>query len=353
MLSLPTWTVFVGVFALAFGISWGLTPVAARLSRRVGIVAVPGGRRQHEGIVPRLGGLPIFAGFMIAVLLTLPFPRKPDDAYRLAGLLLSSTVIFVGGLLDDRLEFSSLPQVVYTLGAALIGIRFWIFIEIINNPLALSREHIQLPMAVTVALTLLWMAGMTTTVNWLDGVDGLAAGVSAIAALVFFVHMLRTDQVSVALLPLALLGALLGFLPHNWHPARIFLGTAGAHFLGFTVGGLSIIGGARAATVLLVLGVPILDVAWQILDRIRHGRSPATSDRGHLHFRLLDLGVPQQRIVLLYYLLSAAFGVLALLMPPPLYKLLALVALGLVVIVTLAVLTYLGDRRARADTEGH
>ncbi len=347
MFPLPPWVVFVAVFAVAFIVSWALTPAAARLSRRLGIVAVPGGRRHHEGVIPRLGGVPIYGGFMIAVLATWFYPRSPDDRFRLVGLLLGATVILVGGLLDDRFQFSALPQMAISLLAALIAIRFTVFIQIVNNPL--TNLQIKFPLVVTVILTLLWMAGMVTTVNWMDGLDGLAVGVSAIAVLVFFVHMLRTGQTSVALLPLALLGALLGFLPRNWYPASIHLGSAGAYFLGFAVGGLSIIGGARAATALLVLGVPILDVAWQIFDRVRRGRSPGAGDRGHLHFRLADLGLPTQRIVLLYYALSAAFGGLALLMPSRLYKLLALVALGLVVVAVLATLTRAGEKSAAED----
>ncbi len=350
MLALPPWAVFVAVFAVAFIVSWALTPLAAQLSQRLGIVAIPGGRRRHEGVIPRLGGLPIYGGFMIAVLATWFYPRSPDDRFRLVGLLLGATVIMIGGLLDDRFQFSALPQMAISLLAALVAIRFTVFIQIVNNPF--TNLQVRFPMALTVILTLLWMAGMVTTVNWMDGLDGLATGVSAIAVLVFFVHMLRTGQTSVALLPLALLGALLGFLPRNWYPAAIHLGSAGAYFLGFAVGGLSIIGGARAATALLVLGVPILDVAWQIFDRIRRGRSPGAGDRGHLHFRLADLGLPTQRIVALYYALSAAFGILALLIPSRLYKLLALVALGLVVVAVLAILTRSGEKSAAKDDPG-
>ncbi len=346
MLYLPTWAIFAGVFAIAFLVSWALTPIAGWLSRRLNIVAVPGGRRRHQGIIPRLGGLAIFGGFLAATLVTLPYPRPAADAFRLTGLLLGCTVIFLGGLLDDRFQFSAVPQMAITLMATLIAIAYTVFIQIVNNPL--TDTPVKFPLPVTVVVTMLWMAGMTTTLNWLDGLDGLATGVSAIAVLVFFVHMLRTGQESVALLPLALLGATLGFLPRNWHPARIFIGSSGAYFLGFSVGGLAIIGGARAATALLVLWLPILDVAWLILNRIRRRRSPMSGDRGHLHFRLQDLGLPQQRIVLLYYALSAAFGGLALFIPSRLYKLLALVGLGLVVIGAIAFLTWIGERRERS-----
>ena len=347
MRDLPAWTTFVGVFLAAFLISWGLTPVAARLSHRLGLVDVPGGRRRHQGAIPRLGGVAIFGGFMAAMLLVWPYPRTADDAVRLAGLLLGCTVVFVGGLLDDRFQFSALPQVAILLVAAGVAIRYWVFIEVVNNPL--TNQQIKFSLPVTIVLTVIWMAGMTMTVNWLDGLDGLATGVCTIAVLVFFIHMLRTGQESVALLPLALLGAMLGFLPRNVHPARIFLGSSGAYFLGFAVGAMAIIGGARAATALLVMGVPIVDVAWQILHRIRHGRSPGAGDRGHLHFRLVDMGIPQQRIVLLYYALAATLGGLALLIPSRLYKLLALIIVAVGVAVVLGILSRADSRQGQEE----
>jgi UDP-GlcNAc:undecaprenyl-phosphate GlcNAc-1-phosphate transferase len=349
MLSLPAWVTFASVFVVAFAVAWGLAPAAAWLSRRLGMVALPGGRRRHQGAIPRLGGLAIYGGFMVAVLLTLPYPRYPADSFRLAGLLLGSTVIVAGGVIDDRYQLAGLPQIAIALAAGLIAIRYWVFIERVNSPFA--DTPLVFPMPIVVVLTLLWYVGMTTTVNWLDGLDGLATGVSAIAALIFFLHMLRTGQESVALLPLALLGATLGFLPHNWHPARVFIGSCGAYFLGFAVGGLALIGGARAATALLVMGAPIVDAGLQILHRIRRGRSPGTGDRGHLHFRLADLGLRQPRIVLGYYALSAALGLLALLLPSRLFKLVALLGLGLIVTTLLAIVSHLGQAREQADIE--
>ena len=151
---------------------------------------------------------------------------------------------------------------------------------------------------------------------------------AAILSAVLAIHMYREGQHSVALLPLALLGATLGFLPYNFHPAKVFMGSSGSFFLGFAVGALAIMAGAKMATVLLVMGIPILDVAWRIFDRLRLGRSPLVGDRGHLHFRLLDLGLSQRQIVLLYYLFCSSFGLLALLISSRIYKFLALLVLG-------------------------
>jgi UDP-GlcNAc:undecaprenyl-phosphate GlcNAc-1-phosphate transferase len=190
-----------------------------------------------------------------------------------------------------------------------------------------------------VPLTVFWVVGMINTVNWLDGLGGLAAGVGAILSLVLAVHMHRVGQPSVALLPLALLGAVMGFLPYNFAPARIFLGSAGALFLGYALACLGIIAGGRVATVLLVMGIPIVDVAWQIFDRVRHHRPPTEGDRGHLHFRLLDLGLSERAIVLLYWGFCGLFGILALTVSSRLYKLLALVGIGAVFVVVLAFLS--------------
>ncbi|MGQ9682954.1 MAG: glycosyltransferase family 4 protein [Anaerolineae bacterium] len=349
MVSVSIWIIYGLVFLVAFGVTFLLTPAAAWLSHRLGAVALPGGRRRHRGAIPRLGGLAVYGGFVLAVLLTLPYPRTAADSFRLAGLLLSCTVIVIGGLLDDRFQLGFLPQLGFTALATLVACRYWVFIERVNNPF--TSGQIVFPISLTIILTLLWMTGMSITLNWLDGLDGLTTGVSAIAVLIFFVHMVRTGQQSVALLPAALLGATLGFLPRNWHPARIFLGSCGAYFLGFAVGGLSLIGGARAATALLVLVLPILDVAWLIFDRVRRGRSPAAGDRSHLHFRLVDLGLPQPRIVLVYYALSALFGLMALLIPSRLYKLLALVGLGIIVVGVLAVVSRLSDVRQHAASQ--
>jgi UDP-GlcNAc:undecaprenyl-phosphate GlcNAc-1-phosphate transferase len=153
---------------------------------------------------------------------------------------------------------------------------------------------------------------MINTVNWLDGLDGLAAGVGTIAAMLFAWHSYRLGQEAVAAFPLALAGALIGFLPYNFAPARIFLGSAGAYVLGYNLATLAILSPAKIATALLVLAVPILDGLWRVTDRVRRGRSPFYGDRGHLHFRLADEKVPTRYIVAGYYGVSLAFGLVAI-----------------------------------------
>jgi UDP-GlcNAc:undecaprenyl-phosphate GlcNAc-1-phosphate transferase len=175
--------------------------------------------------------------------------------------------------------------------------------------------------------------GMMNTVNWLDGLNGLAAGVTAILCAVVAVHMIfraEPPQLSVALLPVALLGVTVGFLPFNLTPARIFMGSSGSFFLGFAVAALGIIGGARLATVMLVLGLPALDVAWLIYSRWRRGDSPGQGGRDHLHFRLLDKGLSERTIVLSYWGFCAIFGAMTLLLNDRVYKSTALIGLGIV-----------------------
>ena len=320
----------IAVFVVAFTLTLALTPLARLLGQRHGFVAAPGGRRRHIGTKSRLGGLALFVAFVVAAALAqfLPVERQdPKELTRLVGLLLGGTFIFLVGIYDDKRELRALPQITAQLVAALIAIQFLIFIEYVNNPFT-NQQTAPFPWPFVVAFTLFWLMGMMNTVNWLDGLDGLAAGVAAILSAVLAFHMYREGQHSVALLPLALLGATLGFLPYNFRPARVFMGSSGSFFLGFVVGALGIMAGAKMATVLLVMGIPILDVAWRILDRLRRGRSPLVGDRGHLHFRLLDLGLSQRQIVLLYYLFCSSFGLLALLISSRLYKFLALLALG-------------------------
>jgi len=288
----------------------------------------------HEAPTPKLGGVALFVPFLIAVGLSLilyppSVQPEPDlsEPLRLAGLIIGSLIVFLVGVYDDKRELSPWPQLAVQFVAAGVAIYSGIVIHEIASPFG---GLVTFPPWFAIAFTLFWIMGMMNTINWLDGLDGLAAGITVIASLIFFAHSNRLGQVSIALLPLALAGCTLGFLPYNFYPARLFMGTSGALFLGFALGTLSIIGGAKAATALLVLGIPILDVAWQIVNRLRQRRSPLRGDRGHLHHRLLDMGISRRRVVLLFYLLCASFGGLALLLPPGLYKLYALLVLGVV-----------------------
>lgn len=337
--SVPHLSRYLLVFGAGLGISILFTLLGRWLGVHFNLVARPGGRRRHRGVISRLGGLGLAAGFYGALALAQlePIPTAdPNEARRLSGLVIGGVFMFALGLIDDRLELPPWAQYLGYLAAAGIAVATLIILEQVNNPF--TNQLINLPLLIYIPLTLFWITGMIVTVNWLDGLDGLAAGVAAIFAAVLAVHMLRVEQYSVVPQAVALLGASAGFLIFNIYPARVHLGSNGAFTLGYLLGALGLIAGARVATVLLVMGVPIIDVAWTILDRMRHGARPSQSDRRHLHYRLQDLGLSAGTIVSLYWGGCALFGILALTLSSRLYKLLALAVLG---IFTLIVLLYL------------
>lgn len=347
---------FLIVFLLSLATTLALLPAADWIGRRFNITSKPGGRRLNEGDVKRvskLGGIALFGGFTLAVLAAqvLPVPRlDPYEVIRLAGLLLGGTIIFIVGIIDDVVELAPLPQFLAQFVAAGVAIAFQIFIEYVNNPFT-GQQTDPFPAIVTVSLSFFWLVGMMNTMNWLDGMDGLAGGVALIAgAMLFFNSAYRVEpaQTSVSLLHLALMGAALGFLLFNFYPARVFMG-GGAPYLGFLLGALSIIGGAKMATILLVMGLPLVDAVWQVFNRLRQGRSPFVGDRGHLHFQLQDRGFSQRQIVVGYYLFCAFFGLLALIIDSQPYKFIALAVMIALVVLGFVILARLQPRRPTGE----
>jgi UDP-GlcNAc:undecaprenyl-phosphate GlcNAc-1-phosphate transferase len=275
-----------------------------------------------------MGGVAIFGGFVTAggfALWANLSTLTPDDRFRLSGVLLGTVFVFGFAFLDDYFDLPAWPQTAAQFGAALIAIYFTIFIERITLPFF---GEVVFPWFITYPLTIFWVMGMINTVNFLDGLNGLAAGVTTIAALLFAWHAFNLGQNVVYLFPLALAGACLGFLPFNFSPARIFMGSTGSYVLGWALASLSILAPAKVATTLLVLGLPIMDVAWLMFTRWRDKGSPFVAGRDHLHFRLLDMGFSQTQIVLGYYSFCLAFGSLALLISSRVYKLIAILLLG-------------------------
>jgi UDP-GlcNAc:undecaprenyl-phosphate GlcNAc-1-phosphate transferase len=328
---------FLIVFALALSVSLFVTPLMIRIGLRFGIIQIPGGRRKHRGKISILGGVAIFAGFTVAAVAAqfLPIERfDPKEIVRFGGLITGGAIIFIFGLLDDLFELSPLQMGIGQILAAGAAVGGQIFIETLNNPFTGTQTD-PFPYLVTVVVSMFWLGVMMNTVNFMDGLDGLAAGVAAITGLMLFANsafVLNPAQTSVSLLPLAMTGAALGFLVYNFYPARVFMGGS-AVFLGYLVGTLSIIGGAKMATVLLVMGLPLMDFSWQVINRIRKGRNPMYGDRGHIHFRLQDLGLGQRRIVLTYYLFCAFFGILTLITTSQFFK---FVTFGVMVLILVA-----------------
>ena len=332
---------FLAVFGAAFLTALLLAEPVRRLGLRLGIVAVPGGRRRHRDPVPTLGSVVVFGGFLVgAALVYVLLPPAGSDRLLLRGVLIGLTVMFAGGLIDDWRELPAGWLFALQGAGAVIAIAFDVIVGRFTNPL--TGIPVDFGQVLAVVFTLFWVLGMVNTVNFLDGLDGLAGGIGAIAALLFAWHSYSLGQVAVAAFPLALAGALLGFLPFNFAPARLFLGS-GAFVLGYALATLSILAPAKIATALLVLAVPIVDVAWQIISRLRRGQSPFRGDRGHLHFRLADSGLPTRTIVLGYYAIAICFGLVALLAPPA-FKLAMLLLLTFVVVVLFVVLVRRGRR---------
>jgi UDP-N-acetylmuramyl pentapeptide phosphotransferase/UDP-N-acetylglucosamine-1-phosphate transferase len=302
--------------------------------------------------MPLLGGLPLLIGYLTAVglaLYFLPPIRDVGEAQYLRGVLWGSLVIFVGGVLDDWLDLSFGWQFVIQIAATAVAMGHEIFIERFRNPFQTS-EQIVIPFtAVIFVLTLIWIVSIINFVNWMDGLDGLAAGVGTIALLIFAWHSFSLPFITVPsfYMPLALAGALCGFLFFNFAPARIFLGSAGVYLLGYNLATLAILAPAKWSTALLVLAVPIIDGVWLVIDRLRHRQSPMQGDRRHLHFRLADSGLSPRRIVLGYYGVAAVFGAVSVMASSALVKIGILLVLGTAVLALLVWLSFQADKEMR------
>ncbi|MBI5465672.1 MAG: undecaprenyl/decaprenyl-phosphate alpha-N-acetylglucosaminyl 1-phosphate transferase [Candidatus Kerfeldbacteria bacterium] len=345
--------VFILAFTLSLVIALSLTPLIRRLAFKFGLVDYPDTERKlHAQPTPLLGGLGIFVAFTVTSFVlataTSVLIGKDLSFKALVGLLVGGLLIMVGGYLDDHYHLKPQPQIIWPILAALVVIASGIGVRVISNPLgglvALDQWKIEvirlagIPYYFTVAadlLTFIWLLGMMYTTKLLDGLDGLASGVGAIGSLVIFGLTQFTPfyQPSVGLLGVILAGACLGFLFWNWHPAKVFLGEGGSLYIGFVLGVLAIISGAKIATTLLVMGIPILDVAWVIVRRLWWDKkSLASSDRRHLHYRLLDIGLTHRQAVVVLYALTASFGLTSLFLRTE-GKLWALVCLMIVMVV--------------------
>ena len=319
-----------GLIALLVFIVTVLTSVAfvyksTELFSRLGLVDKPGPRRVHKTPVPRGLGVAIFLAFLVGIAATyfLPVPRQPQETERILLLVIGSAIVVGVMLVDDAISLDPATKLVWQIMAAAVvilprirSIDHGIVIESLNLPIF---GTVSIPLLIGIGGTFLWLVGMMNVMNWVDGIDGLAGSVTLVSCAVLFIHTYwgagTIPQFTISLLPLILGAAVLGFLPFNWHPAKVIMGDAGAMFLGYTLGIIAIIGGAKIATALLVLGLPLLDGIWVTVYRLSHGRSPVEADMGHLHHRLLAAGLGQRSIVLILSSISALFGTLALLLP--------------------------------------
>lgn len=288
------------------------TPVVRTLAFRVGAVDVPkDARRMHDHPIPRMGGLAIFFGFILSVLLFLPLTEQ------LRGMLLGAVVIVILGIFDDIYALPAKPKFLVQILAALLAVLAGNRIFFLSNINVFSSDPYWYLGWLSIPVSVFWIVGITNAVNLIDGLDGLACGVSTISSMTMLVIALMVSEPDVAVLMAALAGACLGFLPYNLNPARIFMGDTGSTFLGFILAVVSIQGLFKFYTIIsfavpfLMLGLPIFDTTFAILRRLAKGQSPMTPDRGHIHHRLIDMGFSQKQAVAVLYLISAILGLSA------------------------------------------
>lgn len=307
----PKFLLKVGLALLcAAAISCALTPLVKLLAKKVGAMDVPKDeRRMHHTPIPRMGGLAIFIGFLISVLIF----QKLQLGSELQGILLGAVIIVILGVLDDILTLRAMPKFLVQIVAAIIVVMHGCRID--------HFMGFALPDWLSYPVSVIWIVAITNAINFIDGLDGLAAGVSAISAgTMLIVALLLVPEPTAmicAILLAALVGACVGFIPYNFNPATIFMGDTGSTFLGFMLASISIFGLFKTYAVIsfavpfLVLGLPIFDICFAVIRRVAHGQSPMHADRGHVHHRLIDMGFSQKQAVAISYLLSAILGLAA------------------------------------------
>ncbi len=298
---------------LAIIISFILTPLVRKFAFKIGAIDIPKDeRRVHKEPMPLLGGLAIYLSVVISSLVFIPLNKS------LISVLIGGTIILISGIIDDIKGMSPKLKMAFQILAGLALIAGDVKVDFFTNPFTINNEVIYLNW-LSIPVTLFWVVGITNTLNLIDGLDGLAAGVAMISALSLTFVAEKFGYATVILISAIVAGATLGFLPFNFNPAKIFMGDTGALFLGFMLAAISIEGVMKSvATIaiivpIIILGVPIFDTTFAIFRRLLSGRSIMSADKGHLHHRLLGRGYSQKKTVLILYAISAAFGLFAVL----------------------------------------
>lgn len=319
--------------ALAVVISFAATPMVKRMAYKVGAIDVPkDNRRMHKVPIPRLGGLAIYLAFLFTVLVFGEIGRQTQ------GILLGTVMIVVLGVLDDSMTLKALPKFLVQIAAAGVAVYHGCSIQFLSNPNVFSNMPYFDLGWLSIPVTIIWIVAITNAVNFIDGLDGLACGVSAISTASLLVIALIVQEWEICIYLGALLGACLGFIPYNKNPASIFMGDTGATFLGFILACLSVQGLFKFYAIVsfavpfLVLGIPIFDICFAFLRRIAKGQNPMVADRGHVHHRLIDMGFNQKQTVAICYMLTAILGLAAVVLTSS-GELRALILIGAVLIV--------------------
>ena len=271
---------------VAAAVSFASTPMVKALACKVGAIDVPkDNRRMHKVPIPRMGGLAIFLAFLLSVLVFADIDRQ------MQGILLGSIMIVILGVLDDIMALKALPKLFVQIAAAGVAVWHGCTIQFVSNPNVFSEATYLNLGWLSIPVTIIWIVAITNAVNFIDGLDGLAVGVSAISTASLIVVALMVKEVNIAVILCALFGACLGFIPYNMNPAKIFMGDTGSTFLGYILATLSITGLFKMYAIIsfavpfLILGIPIFDISFAFLRRIAHGQNPMKADRGHFHHR--------------------------------------------------------------------
>jgi len=310
-MTLQQYGLVVLAFLAAGILAYVATPLVKRFAYVIGAVDVPrDNRRMHKTPIPRLGGLAIFAGFLLSTLIF----GKMDQM--MASILIGALLLVTMGILDDILALRASLKLVVQIVAALIPVLYGgLRIETLSNFNLFTAEPYSYLGVLSVPITVIWIVGLTNAVNFIDGLDGLAAGVSSISALSMLVISCLLGDPYVAIVTAALTGAIMGFLPYNFNPAKIFMGDTGSNFLGFILATLSIQGLFKFYAVVsfavpfLILGLPLFDMVSSIIRRVAKGQSPTTPDRGHIHHKLIDMGLSQKQAVAVLYGITCILGI--------------------------------------------
>ena len=333
---------YIFAFGTSLVLSAILTPLIRNKALRWHVVDIPAPRKIHQKPIPLMGGLAIFLSFAITTSIFWYLGNITDkiisDAYIIA-IIVAGLILIIGGIIDDKYNIKPAQQFLFPIIATLIVLIAGIKIQFVTNPFGGVFEFSVIAGTVLAGI---WILGMIYTTKFLDGLDGLVSGITVIGSIIIFIVSLYWDvaQSGTSFLALILAGAALGFLIFNWHPAKIFLGEGGSIFCGFMLGVLAIISGSKIATALLIMGIPILDVAWVIIRRIWQGNSPVTADRKHLHFRLLDIGLSVRQAVTFLFVITTAFGATSLFLHTQ-GKIITLSVLLLVMIILATILVFI------------
>ncbi len=294
-------------------ISIASTPIVKKLAVKVKAIDVPKDeRRVHKKPIPLLGGLAIYFSFIITLFLKEGMINNSE-----LGIIIGATIIVIGGILDDMKDLKPGLKLMFQISAAIVLIISGVKINMLTNPFGGIDGTIDISWF-RIPFTLFWVVGITNAINLIDGLDGLAAGVALISTVTIFIIALLHGRTEAAILTAILSGAIIGFLPYNFNPASIFMGDTGAQLLGFLLSAISMVGTIKSATAfaisvpILALGLPIYDTLFAMIRRKINGKPISLGDRGHLHHRLLDLGLTQRQTVIIMYFISAVLGGIAI-----------------------------------------